>query len=323
MILCLKWHDYRLMQMNPVIINTTNSNQALHYPSVKLTQLSRFWLPRIYFRNGLSTDVTHSLRDIQYVEVRPATKMVNWCSRLNVQTTCHFNLSNFPFDAQDCFYELESCKYISICLILSFAFKVHYKLTDFTIFTFIFFLFLSLILFFYYSVSNLRQHMRIKLTHIESETGGNYQFRLHHSWNGSCLPQTLDPFSDHRIHRLVNVDGCAFGAVRLVRHLGYYVIRYYATTFLCVVTSYCSFWVATNGWPARVIFTCVVYVTVKGISETAYDEVPTNDVVSLFWWLWFMQCFVYMNLVEYATALAWVQFAEDKNRAHAAGVVSV
>lgn len=74
---------------------------------------------------------------------------------------------------------------------------------------------------------------------------------------------------------------------------------------------------------AGVILTLVVYLTVKAISQTAYDEVPVPDVCPLFWWLWVIQFFNYMNLVEYATALAWVQFAEEKKRAHAANRVSI
>lgn len=170
-----------------------------------------------------------------------------------------------------------------------------------------------------YTVSGLKEDMRVKLSSVVAHTGGNYQFRLHHVWNGTCPLLSLDPFSEVR---LLNVQSCAFVAMRLVRHLGYYVIRYYAPTFLCLATSMTSFWVATNGWPARIIYTCVVYLTVKTISQTAYDEVPANDVVSLFWWLWGIQFFVYMNLIEYAVALAWVQFAEDKKRARDAGVVS-
>lgn len=116
-------------------------------------------------------------------------------------------------------------------------------------------------------------------------------------------------------------ESCAFAGIRLVRHLNYFIIRYYCPTFLCLCGSFCGFWVATNGWPGRIICTCVVYLTIKSISETAYEEVPSNDVVSLFWWLWVIQAFIYMNLVEYAWALAWVQFAEDKVRARVAGRV--
>ncbi len=59
------------------------------------------------------------------------------------------------------------------------------------------------------------------------------------------------------------------------------------------------------------------------VSHTAYDEVPAHDVVSLTWWLWFIQCFVYLALVEFATALAWVQFAQDKQRARLHNTVSL
>ncbi|KAI2811126.1 hypothetical protein BLOT_002299 [Blomia tropicalis] len=275
MMLCLRWHDYRLLNTNRQLLNISdndNEKSLLEYDLIRVQDVDRFWLPKLYFRNAVSTSVVQSLSTMTFIEYEPNTRVVNYCNRLNAKFTCHFKLSNFPFDVQECQFQLET-------------------------------------------FGNSKQNVRLRIK-VRTWTGGNFQFSLHHSWNGSCEPQYMNPMGT-----LINdfPESCAFAGIRLVRHLNYFIIRYYCPTFLCLCGSFCGFWVATNGWPGRIICTCVVYLTIKSISETAYEEVPSNDVVSLFWWLWVIQAFIYMNLVEYAWALAWVQFAEDKVRARVAG----
>ena len=81
------------------------------------------------------------------------------------------------------------------------------------------------------------------------------------------------------------------------------------------------------------MLTATVLLTVITSSQGAYNEVPSNDVVNfccyilikmivtnyiliikvpLYWYLWGIQFFVYMTLIEFACALAWVQFVNDK-----------
>ena len=140
----------------------------------------------------------------------------------------------------------------------------------------------------------------------------NYQFRLHHSYNGTCEPKNLDPFTKIAIPDWTN---CVYGAIRIVRHVNYYVIRYYLMTFLIMVIGFVQFWIPTIAWPGRLVFTVVQWLTLSSVSETIYSECPSNDVVSLFWWVWMVQFYDYMGLLEFGVALAWVQFAQDKQRA--------
>lgn len=155
---------------------------------------------------------------------------------------------------------------------------------------------------------------------------GNSQFRVREHVGGRCDPESIDPFN--RIYNYpdfpynLTVQSCAFARVQLVRHVGYYVIRYYAPTFLLTVLTIIENWIPTNGWPARVIFTCVVELTMKSVSIDAYDETTSRHVVSLYWWLWGCQMFIYLCLIEFATALAWGHFVVDKKIAHAKNVVS-
>lgn len=168
--------------------------------------------------------------------------------------------------------------------------------------------------------------------YIESPTH-NTQFRVRESLRGTCEWEApiLDRFQNvlHSIKPEVefvnnrNRQSCAYAGLRIVRHVNYYVIRYYLTTFLMVVMCFAEFYFPTNGWPARIILTAVILVTLLGVSREGYDEVPSKDVTSLYWWLWGCQFFIYMSLVEFAAAQAWVQFVGDKKIAHAKSIVSV
>lgn len=48
------------------------------------------------------------------------------------------------------------------------------------------------------------------------------------------------------------------------------------------------------------------------LSSDGYKEIPAHDVVPLFWWLWGCQTLIYLTLIEYVLALAWVQFVFEK-----------
>lgn len=95
--LCLKWRDYRIQDYD----NLTQ---------VKLTQMDRFWKPKVYFRNGLESTVIESLNKVQFTVIMPLNKIVYFCSKLSITFQCDFHFSNFPFDEQSCRFELEDCK---------------------------------------------------------------------------------------------------------------------------------------------------------------------------------------------------------------------
>lgn len=83
-----------------------------------------------------------------------------------------------------------------------------------------------------------------------------------------------------------------------------------------------SFWLPTNAWPARIILTASVLFTLITTSLQGYNEVPSNDVTSLVWWLWVCQLFIYVSMIEYAIALSWQYHITDKKVAIAKGKVS-
>lgn len=120
MMLCLRWHDYRLLNTNRQLLNISdndNEKSLLEYDLIRVQDVDRFWLPKLYFRNAVSTSVVQSLSTMTFIEYEPNTRVVNYCNRLNAKFTCHFKLSNFPFDVQECQFQLETCKYMTSDLI--------------------------------------------------------------------------------------------------------------------------------------------------------------------------------------------------------------
>lgn len=116
--LCLKWQDYRLQ---PVDINSdmnvsrwTVNRFGGHYDKIKLTEVDRLWSPGVYFRNSKSTQITQALLPLQYMEIWPDSKTIHMCIRFRVYTECLLELSNFPFDSNHCYFELENCKCILV-----------------------------------------------------------------------------------------------------------------------------------------------------------------------------------------------------------------
>lgn len=96
------------MNINPVVFNETNRIDTFRYTSVRSTNFTSFWVPKVYIRNGMSYSVIESLQNLEYIEVWPETKMVQLCRRLNVQVVCLFDLSQFPFDSSNCEILLQS-----------------------------------------------------------------------------------------------------------------------------------------------------------------------------------------------------------------------
>lgn len=61
---------------------------------------------------------------------------------------------------------------------------------------------------------------------------------------------------------------------------------------------------------------CTVLIHTVTLSKDGYNEVPSNDMVSFYWWFWGCQFLIFIGLIEYALALAWVQFVIDKKIAN-------
>lgn len=178
---------------------------------------------------------------------------------------------------------------------------------------------------FEYVVEKRAQQLSI---HIITVNGvkDNAKFRMRNSYTGTCNQISYYPNSARKLTNqnttAIRKDNCAYGEVHLVRNLNYYVIRYYCPSFLMVVVGYLSFWIPSNAWPARIILTVSVMMTLVTVSQQGYNEVPCNDVASLYWWLWGCQFLLYMCIFEYVIALSWFNMINEKNLTKIEGLVS-
>lgn len=154
---------------------------------------------------------------------------------------------------------------------------------------------------------------------------GNSRFRVRNTYSGLCSQIASEQIQFQQVTQgkgnWSTTPNCAFVGVRLVRSISFYVIRYYCPTFLMVCISFVSFWLPTNAWPARIMLTASVLLTLITTSTGAYNEVPAEEATSLVWWLWGMQFFIYLTVAEFAFALAWVQFVNDFKAAKLANKV--
>lgn len=65
---------------------------------------------------------------------------------------------------------------------------------------------------------------------------------------------------------------CIRGVVKLSRKLSYYITRYYAPSFLIVVTSMVGFWIPPAAWPARVTVVVTPLLSLITIHNTLNSE---------------------------------------------------
>lgn len=164
--------------------------------------------------------------------------------------------------------------------------------------------------------------MDIQIESIEAPSG-NDKLRITHTLTGICEENVdMENLKWFLQSESSLKPGCAYGGIRMVRRVNYYVIRYYLPTFLIVILSYTCFWMPTNAWPARATLGVSSIINVNTLSKSGYNTVPANDVVSLYWWFWGCQFLIYMTMIEFAFALAWVQFVNEKKLAHKENRVS-
>lgn len=69
------------------------------------------------------------------------------------------------------------------------------------------------------------------------------EFRIRVWYPSESCQEELNPIPENM---------CVVATVKLVRHLSYYIIRYYLLTFLLIVISFVGFWLPPNAFPARV-----------------------------------------------------------------------
>lgn len=106
---CINWTDFRLQKLQyNITSNYTYKNENI--TEIKLTKFDAFWRPLLFFRNSIDSSVINSLSKVEYMQIWPNEKLIQYCSRLSITFICHMEFANFPFDEHYCNFELESCK---------------------------------------------------------------------------------------------------------------------------------------------------------------------------------------------------------------------
>ena len=100
-ILVEQWHDERLnlSSIEP------NQNFVVTQPAL----IKQFWLPDMYFVNGLSATLVNAFQSVQKLTIT-SDGLVSYAQRINALLSCPMNLQNFPHDYQYCRIKMSTCK---------------------------------------------------------------------------------------------------------------------------------------------------------------------------------------------------------------------
>ncbi|RWS20419.1 glutamate-gated chloride channel-like protein, partial [Leptotrombidium deliense] len=113
---------------------------------------------------------------------------------------------------------------------------------------------------------------------------------------------------------------CISGGLKFYRRFSYYFLRYYAPSFLTVIIAFCGFWIPVLGWPARVAVIVTPLLTLVTMGNQVNTDINVSYVVALHIWMMFQDLFVFLCLIEYAVAIAFVWYVEDTKAIAAANV---
>ena len=97
-------------------------NRSVVGPPVELTQtpmLNKFWLPEMYFPNGLSASVVNAFQQVQKLTISQ-DGLMNFAQRVNAQFSCQLNLQNYPHDIQLCPIRMSTRKTSSFAKLIIF-----------------------------------------------------------------------------------------------------------------------------------------------------------------------------------------------------------
>lgn len=150
----------------------------------------------------------------------------------------------------------------------------------------------------------------------------NSKIRIRDHFIDRCVPLANDVLDDMTNVTQYRSNSCVLVRIKIMRHMGYWVIRYFGPTLLMVCMSMVGLWLPVNAWPARVILTSTIMMTLITTSQNGYNEAPAYYMTAFYYWFWGMQFFIYMCVFEFAVALAWSHFTGDKLASKAARVPS-
>lgn len=177
--------------------------------------LDKFWTPDLYLVNAQSATIVDAFQSVQKLTITDSGFM-HYAIRVNAQLHCSLNLQNYPHDHQYCYIRFSSSKnFPTLGNFLTSLLTVMYNRTEL-----------------------VWQWKRFDVYNDEYP-----HFRIRLWWTNEQCVEWANPIADNQ---------CVVATIKLVRHLSYYIIRYYLLTFLTVVISFVGFWLPINAWPARV-----------------------------------------------------------------------
>ena len=103
----LKWFESRLNLSEALIQQIEDSNNTIDSLLLDSSFVPQFWIPGIYFQNGLSVTVVNSGLNIQFVAIG-LDQNITYTVRLSGKFMCQMDLTSYPQDYQYCSLEVVS-----------------------------------------------------------------------------------------------------------------------------------------------------------------------------------------------------------------------
>ncbi|XP_022248021.1 glycine receptor subunit alpha-3-like [Limulus polyphemus] len=124
----------------------------------------------------------------------------------------------------------------------------------------------------------------------------------------------LHPQFDFKGHKFTNCTkkysigtfSCLAGHFRLSRRFGYFLINKFIPSILIVSTSFLTFWIPADAYPARVTLSVTSLLAL--VTQQYQSKMPSvSYVIALN--IWMMSCigFVFTTLLEYALVIAFME----------------
>lgn len=103
----LKWFETRLNLSEKITEEVKDRNNTIDNLLLDSSFVSKFWIPDIYFQNGLSASIVNSGLNVQYLVIG-VERNITYTVRLSAKFMCKMDLTNYPQDYQYCSMEAVS-----------------------------------------------------------------------------------------------------------------------------------------------------------------------------------------------------------------------
>ena len=111
----LKWFENRLNLSSGIVQQLQNKNNTIDDLFLDSSFVPKFWIPDIYFQNGLSASIVTSGLNVQYLVIG-LNQNITYTVRLSVTSMCKMDLSSYPQDYQYCNLDAVSRKSFNTCV---------------------------------------------------------------------------------------------------------------------------------------------------------------------------------------------------------------